>query len=671
MDAMTSLAYLTTAQLRSGVTTISESKYRPDIEGLRAVAVLAVVLYHLGLPLIHGGFVGVDIFFVISGFLITRRIAEGLESGSFSFREFYLARVRRIFPAMMVTTLLSLVAASIVMSPGALQDLAGSAIAAIASVSNIYFWLDSGYFTADSSVKALLHTWSLGVEEQFYLLWPLVLAATFAFRRNALPIVIGVISIISLIAAELVMGEAPSTAFFLMPFRVCEFGLGAIMVWLVRNWRPSPLVSEGAVALGLALMLTAVLLFDSSMRFPGITAVVPGIGAALVILLGAQSRLARVMLASPVAVGIGKISYSLYLVHWPLVVFSEYALSRDLRPIEAGVALIACLGLAAAMYVWVEQPVRKQQDGRFLVRPAMLLLTVGSLAAVAVVPALNASYTGWTWRLGDRASALAGISNPRDFHVSYFGGAKCGLPRCETNPAAERVAYLIGDSHARAYYAGLKVAFPDVNFVIYGPNSCPMYTATMSQFDVYTDACLAARKLAFEEIARTPGPVFMAHHWAARMASPHRVNASDVPLEFGEDIGRFAAFVLEQVDDVERLIGTPVFLVGGVPRYGGQSSPFDCASRPIPPGDCGKSPNSGYVAVQEAITVAFQSNGAQAIDPYDVLCDELSCRDADDQRRSMYSDRTHLSIWGSEYLVKGLRPALLQLLDSHTQRPSH
>ncbi|MER9188286.1 acyltransferase family protein [Mesorhizobium australicum] len=208
----------------------SQHKIRTEIEGLRAVAVLSVILFHLGVTWLPGGFLGVDVFFVISGFLITTNILRDLERDRFSFKEFYLRRFLRLFPALATTALATLVASFILLPPDEVMDLARSAVAAIFSVSNIYFWSKVGYFDTAAHLKPLLHTWSLGVEERFYLIWPATLVATLRLfgPRTALWVV-GCAGIASMVAALVTVGSSPSTAFYLMPFRMFEFALGIVV----------------------------------------------------------------------------------------------------------------------------------------------------------------------------------------------------------------------------------------------------------------------------------------------------------------------------------------------------------------------------------------------------------------------------------------------------------
>jgi len=638
--------------------------YRPDIDGLRTVAVLSVLLYHLGVAPITGGFIGVDVFFVISGYLITRKIVADIELNRFSFRSFYLARVRRILPALLATAAITFAAGAVVLSPGVFEELARSSIAAVFSVSNILFWTISGYFDSDSTLKPLLHTWSLGVEEQFYLFWPMLLVGAFRFGKRIAGFVVVLAAALSLIAAQVALGADASAAFFLLPFRIWELAIGAALVWLPRrNSTPNVVLELGLVA-GLAMIAAAAILFNKTSPFPGLYAVLPCAGAALAIQSGA-ARYSSKLLTNRVSVWIGKISYSLYLVHWPLIILTKYVLMRDLRPVEQAGLFALSIALAQLMYAFVEQPFRARRRNEFAVKPKALLATVGAAVVIVVTPALNAwSSAGWAWRLGKRAAIVEGVQNPRNFHTEYYGGAGCKLPRCETAPGASRKAYVIGDSHARALYAGLAASFPDVNFIIFGPDSCPLYTIKYGLHrDPHVKACQRARKLAFAEIAAGDAPVFMMQHWAARWKSEHfNVNGKGPALKL-RSRRKFAHFVSDESMRVKALIGPqPLILIGGWPRYDAPSSPLDCISRPLQQTTCDTSDLSTPVIAEQRKLNRLLSTAINGrfilIDPYAYLCDQKRCRNFDRAHRPIYSDRTHLSLWGSEFLVAAMKPDL-------------
>lgn len=304
--------------MRSGSTT----SYRSDIDGLRAVAVLPVVLYHSGLTVFSGGFVGVDIFFVISGYLITNIIWTEIRSSDFSILRFYERRARRILPALFVVILATLVAGSIWSLPQQLAGIGASSAAAVLSVSNFYFWSQSGYFSPHAEMLPLLHTWSLGVEEQFYLIFPLGMVLLHRLKLNP-PMVIAV-AIAPLFAVGVYLSYTmPAVSFYLLPARAWELLIGAVLALGIVPKVHNRSLREAMGIGGLSIIGLAIFMIDPQMRFPGFVALAPCIGAAALIHSGHVPTVASRLLSVRPMVFVGLISYSLYLWHWPLLAFTK------------------------------------------------------------------------------------------------------------------------------------------------------------------------------------------------------------------------------------------------------------------------------------------------------------------------------------------------------------
>ena len=439
--------------------------YRPDIDGLRAIAVLSVVIYHLDESLLSGGFVGVDIFFVISGYLITKLIAKELQqTGQFSYKNFYIRRVRRLFPALFATLALSGLAAAWLLSPAHLVEFAESSIAAIFSVSNIYFWNAVDYFDSESQLKPLLHTWSLSVEEQFYLIWPALLAALFAVRRSwVIPTFIVGMGVASLVLNIMVFANqseiaawfgsennqstfsAQATAFYWLPFRVYEFAIGALLVFLPPLApRARYLANELCFIVGLGMVLYSVIFLNSKLDFPSTAALWPCVGAALMMIAGPQHRLAWIV-SNRAAVGVGLSSYSLYLVHWPIIVFFKYQNYSDPTPLEqVGIAAASVL-IAALFYKFVEQPFRKPQNSKQ--RPHRKFLLASAFAALALVCVnLHASWSGG-WLSRYPKDVIAQLSYKKGDYSEYFWRSFFSLEKEFADTGKAKVV-VIGDSMA-------------------------------------------------------------------------------------------------------------------------------------------------------------------------------------------------------------------------------
>ena len=346
---------------------LAKFRYRADIDGLRAIAVIGVVLFHAGLG-VSGGFVGVDVFFVISGFLITSLILKDLKSGNFSIVEFWERRARRIFPALAVVVLFTLIAGWFLILPFGYQVLGQSAVALTVFASNIQFWRTSGYFDPAAEENPLLHTWSLSVEEQFYLIVPLLLCLVFTLRfQRYLGLVLGLVVLASLLVSIQWVDRDLKGAFYLLPSRAWELGAGSMLV-LAR-----PVASVGLRVvmgwLGGAGILYAFFCYDAHTNFPGLAAIIPVMGTALLIWSGIQGseegaiqyRGVNRLLATKLLVGLGLISYSFYLWHWPFFVFHRYLFSQSPSVLVAFGYIVLALLISIASLKYVERPFRERR----------------------------------------------------------------------------------------------------------------------------------------------------------------------------------------------------------------------------------------------------------------------------------------------------------------------
>lgn len=332
--------------------------YRPDIDGLRAVAVLAVLVFHFGGAL-SGGFVGVDVFFVISGFLITGILAREVEQGTFSLRKFWMRRLRRIAPASLVVTVVTLLAGLCILMPNDLVPLAKATIAQQTMLTNVYEWRNVGYFDTHRP-RPLLHMWSLAVEEQFYLIYPLLFVRLPMHRRGLVRAILWGAMLVSLVLSVYATSyRAGMAGFFLLPFRAWELLLGGLAA-LETPRRPLGAARANALALlGLGLIVVPCVTYSEKIQFPGLAALPPCLGACFLIFAGTHDRtLVGRILSSPVAVAIGLISYSLYLWHWPLQVYARYCSWGPLSTGTIAVLYVASFVLAWLSWRWIETPFR-------------------------------------------------------------------------------------------------------------------------------------------------------------------------------------------------------------------------------------------------------------------------------------------------------------------------
>lgn len=440
---------------------IDRFRYRPEIDGLRAVAVLAVMLFHggFGCP---GGYVGVDVFFVISGFLITSLIWKDLESGSFTFAHFWERRARRIVPAMVFVTLATLVAGWFLMRPVDFKALGETSASQAVFGANIYYWNHSGYFSGDAREKPLLHTWSLAVEEQFYFFVPFLLWAMYrAARLRSRAAVLSLISAAFVLSFALsIYGVAhhPRAAFYLLPTRAWELSLGSLVAFLPPD--PSMLgrriLREFFSLAGLALILVPVLVYGAETPFPGLAALAPCLGVALLIwandrAAGNAPTVAGALLATRSLVFIGLISYSLYLWHFPLLAFSHYLALEPISPAQRATMLVLALALSALSWKYVETPFRKRKLAAS--RKSMFAFVASGLAAVLVCGLLCMATQGFPQRLSSQARDFAAAESDRainfELTIEEIQPGKL-IPLGVSDSTLRPTVMVWGDSHGMA-----------------------------------------------------------------------------------------------------------------------------------------------------------------------------------------------------------------------------
>ncbi len=451
--------------------------YRREIDGLRAVAVVPVILFHAGFSVLPGGFVGVDIFFVISGYLITTLLVQELDAGRYSLARFYERRARRILPALFVVIAATIPMSFWAMLPMQLEGFFESLVAVILFLSNLYFLTEVGYFAPDAELQPLLHTWSLAVEEQYYLLFPPLLALLWRRSHRGTVVLLTGIALASLALAEWGWRENAARSFFFTGTRAWELLVGSLVALVLHRRHIFP--HQGAAALGLGLILTAMLLFDGDTPFPSLWALVPVIGAALVILFAGPSTVVGRVLGGRLLVRVGLISYSAYLWHQPL-----FAIARLRFVSEAQVAVMLALvvltfALASATWAFVEQPFRRRPTP-LLARPAVLfsasvVAALGLVGVASVGMATNGFDAAWRQAFPAKVLILNAILRaetamhlPQDDGACRFNvetvdqqtGAR--LADCHARHGAG--VAVLGDSHAIDLF-GIVSARPDQPFV--------------------------------------------------------------------------------------------------------------------------------------------------------------------------------------------------------------
>jgi peptidoglycan/LPS O-acetylase OafA/YrhL len=462
--------------------------YRREIDGLRALAVVPVILFHAGFETFSGGYVGVDVFFVISGYLITSIVLRSLDEGRFSVVEFYERRMRRILPALFLVLLVSLPFAWAWMLPADMKRYSESLASVALFASNILFWRTSGYFDTASELKPLLHTWSLAVEEQFYLLYPLLLALVWARGRRALVLILGTGAVISFALAEWDSVLSSSFTFYLLPTRAWELALGALTaIYLWRRPLPAggPQLHAVASLLGLVLISFAAVAFDDGTPFPGRYALVPTLGTVLIICFASDRTWTGRLLGSRLLVGIGLMSYSAYLWHVPVLTLARHRSLGHIEPLVAASLALASLALAALSWKYVEKPFR---DRRKVGRSQVFGVAAAGSALFLAVGLAGHQTDGFSFRLPPEQrrflehfdNSLPALSfhmrelthrfrddcNFYDLEAERRGNlTRKPMPgiaaSCHTrDPGIANAVFLWGDSHAQQLHPGLREALP-------------------------------------------------------------------------------------------------------------------------------------------------------------------------------------------------------------------
>jgi peptidoglycan/LPS O-acetylase OafA/YrhL len=504
------------------------SNYRPDIDGLRGIAVSCVVLFHAGLAGFGGGFVGVDIFFVISGYLICSIIQREIEEQRFSYAKFYARRAKRILPALFAVLLACFVAATLVMTAAEMKDFSKSAVANIGAFSNIYFWYSSNYFSTASELKPLMMTWSLSVEEQFYLFFPplLLLIQRYRWRTG---VALAVLAALSLLASVWVTARYPASAFFLLPTRAWELAVGALLAHhdsraALRRFVLPRWAKETLGGLGLLGLAAAIVGFDHNTAFPGIAAAVPVFATAM--LIAAQgSAVNRFILGNKALVFVGLVSYSWYLWHWPLLSFARLVADHPISLATALTLVALSFLLAIASWRFVEQPFRttSASDSTSLWRygaATALMLTIGAVLVAG---------RGWEKRLPDEFIAIERSGAIRfDPCLAAYGQAAPNLERGCVAAAGGNTVALIGDSHAAALSAGLRTLATrhGLGYTQLTKASCPALsgvTRLMLNHPQHERECAAFNQAALARLRDDPNikVVFFAGYWSAPFADEH------------------------------------------------------------------------------------------------------------------------------------------------------
>jgi len=628
-------------------------KYRRDIDGLRALAIAPVVLYHAGSRLFRGGFVGVDVFFVISGFLITSIILGELRTGKFTIAGFYDRRCRRILPALLSVIGACFVAGYLIMLPDQLRDMAGSAAASLLFVANGFFWVHTGYFAPLAGWMPLLNTWSLAVEEQYYVLFPLFMLMVRRWRTESQLFAIGAVLVLSFSLSVYGSHRHPSAAFYLTPFRAWELLLGVMIAYVPTSLRVPRVVREVGSALGLLMIALPVALYDHHTPFPGLAAAAPCAGTAALLVLGRTGgSFVRVLLEARPLVFIGLISYSWYLWHWPLFAFLRLRLAlTELTPPLAAFATVASFMLAVLSWRFIERPFRRagafERRHVFQVSAASVLLILG-------VAAVFYSADGFPSRVSSEVLSFAEDRNDIDPMRDPCAGTIDDTGCRFGGDAQTEVSYAIwGDSDAAAIRPAIERAMRDTGKrgTILWLSSCPPLIDATVREHFSADACNRFRRDALRFLTSAHTDI-------------------DTVYLFGRwwPVGEELLPTLTRTIDALRASGKRVVLLGSMPRVEWNVPLVHALSirhSLALPEQATRAEEERRQDSEEAIFEDLaQEEGVSFVRIWDLFCPDRCVVTADG--RSLYSD-SHLSWYGArEFLGPKLEPRLSR--DTHPLR---
>ena len=643
-------------------------RYRPDIDGLRALAVVPVVLYHFGVPPFSGGFVGVDIFFVISGFLITSLIHTEMQDGRFSILGFYERRVRRILPALYAVMAFCTVVGAVVLFPADFVAFAKSLLAAAGFVSNFQFWSEAGYFDLGASQKPLLHTWSLAVEEQFYFVFPALLWLLRKTRERTLLAALSALLVLSFAASLWAVTKAPVSAFYLLPFRFWELLLGGVLAVGKIPVPANTAMRNAVAAAGLGLIFWSIFALSAASSFPGFNALPPCLGAALLIYAGSAGKtVINQSLSTRLPVFVGLISYSLYLWHWPLYVFAKYAAPMGMLHPAARAVLIALSGLLGWLsWRYIEQPFRGRSG--LLSRRALFVQTSIAVALFAAAGAVIWIGKGLPQRYPSDIRQILAAGQPPDRSARHcFSRSPAAVTTgnlCRIgDPAAAPTFILWGDSHSQAVLPAVAAAARQQHRagLFAGHGYCaPLAGVTRDDVRRCLPFNTAALKLALK-----PGisEVVLVARWAFDAGAP--------PL--GAD-DRAAIVLFDRQSKTHDAAGTPAAFARGLERTvrmltRAHRKVVIVASVPenrvVIPEELAKmrilnaqwpveTRRSDFLARQAFVFSLFEKlakrYGVTVIYPHETLCGASSCAVAFDGR-PLYRDEHHLSAFGAMRLM--------------------
>lgn len=669
---------------------LSHPKYRPDIDGLRAVAVLSVVAFHAFPAWMKGGFIGVDLFFVISGFLISTIIFENLDKGTLSFVEFYTRRIKRIFPALLLVLTASFAFGWFALLADEYKELGKHIAAGTGFISNFVLWGEAGYFDNSVETKPLLHLWSLGIEEQFYIAWPFVLWFSWKKKFNLLTLTILVAFASFYLNLKGIKKDTVAT-FYSPQTRFWELLAGSILAWftlykkamfavyklkidgrLVELIYREAVEVEGKTVSNLISFVGSLLLaygfwrITKDVNFPGMWAVIPVLGAVLIILAGPKAWINQKVLSNRVVVWFGLISFPLYLWHWPILSFAHIVEggtpSRNIRILVVVLSIL----LAWLTYRLVERPLRFGKTSKVKVAVLIVLMTIVGYLGFNTYDRDGYEFRSSIKSFINNKNELVRTPSIDDECLKYTGLAKPLFPYCRfTNANSDEVVAVIGDSHAHAAYPGISeyLKSKGLNTVLLANSSCPPFAGSYTGSNqVEKDACKDRIEQLLDTISKlkdikkifvfTRGPIYITGT-EPLTGTKDLSDGNNIPIA---EFINSAQLSFDRMSKNERLI----FYITENPElsYPARS----CIGRPFKPiiRNCSVEKDSVLERQADYLREFHNMKNVTTINSLSAFCAQKSCAVFDDNGALLYADDNHLSVAGSKFLVDKL---LKQFLD--------
>lgn len=644
--------------------TPSALSFRNDINGLRAYAVIAVLLFHFQIPGLNAGFLGVDIFFVISGFLMTSIIVRGLEKGSFSIWKFYMARIRRIVPALMFLIAVLLVLGWFCLPTPDYKALGTQSAYSSAFISNIYFVRSSGYFDASAHEKWLLHTWTLGVEAQFYLLLPVFLIFLWKIKPQAKTLLWGLVfAFFASLALSVVESSwKPTAAFYLLPTRGWEFIAGGLVFFAGRNFKVLEKYSKALLWSGFSLLLLAFILIDSSYTWPSAWALLPVLATAL-IMLAQQTQ--STLTAHPVAQWLGDRSYSLYLWHWPIVVALYFAgLHTDWLWVFSGLMFSFILGDLS--YRLIETPTRIYFSKTSTFKQVFAIGTTLMFVGISAVSARLFVFEGRIDPMAEFAASEVDNQDPRKSECHEFS-LNTGSPECSYG-SGNIAAIVIGDSHAQTSITAVENAGKSYkkSSLLHALSSCSQVFGTTKTRKESVNLCAKLNDWVINDLSNYPSvPLVIINRSSSEVFGQNEdTGKTGIPVvylskEYSDSydpdfLNEYRQAFVSSVCKFSET-GRQVYLVRPYPEMINHV-PNTLARNII----FGRGNSDIRITLNEyherhdfvwkAQDLASEQCGVKILNPLPYLCDEQYCYGSKNGR-PLYSDDDHLSEYGNKFLV--------------------